>query len=85
MEKPLTEHLRQDGRPLSIEEYEKAGGYQGLRKALRQMTPGEVMEEIKTSNLRGRGGAGFPTAMKWSACPTGPECTQAQVRYIQLG
>jgi NADH-quinone oxidoreductase subunit F len=71
-QQPLTEHLRKDGQPLSIEEYEKAGGYQGLRKAL-QMTPGEVTEEVKASNLRGRGGAGFPTAMKWSACPAGPD------------
>jgi NADH-quinone oxidoreductase subunit F len=72
MERPLTEHLRKDGQPLSIEEYENAGGYQGLRKAL-QMTPAEVIEEVKASNLRGRGGAGFPTAMKWGACPAGPD------------
>ena len=71
-QRPLTEHLRRDGRPLSIEEYEKVGGYEGLRKAL-QMTPAEVIEEVKASNLRGRGGAGFPTAMKWGACPAGPD------------
>jgi NADH-quinone oxidoreductase subunit F len=45
--------------------YEQHGGYQALRKAL-SMEPGAVLEEVKTSGLRGRGGAGFPTGMKWS-------------------
>jgi NADH-quinone oxidoreductase subunit F len=52
--------------PESIEEYEKAGGYRGLRKALLEMEPGEIIEEVKASGLRGRGGAGFPTGLKWS-------------------
>ncbi|HER44277.1 MAG TPA: NADH-quinone oxidoreductase subunit F, partial [Candidatus Eisenbacteria bacterium] len=52
--------------PESIDEYEKAGGYRGLRKALLEMTPGGIIEEIKASGLRGRGGAGFPTGLKWS-------------------
>src|SRR5215208_2167766 len=46
----------------------KRGGYKGLRKVL-QMTPEAVVEEIKTSGLRGRGGAGFPTGLKWSLMP----------------
>ena len=46
----------------------KRGGYEGLRKVLR-MTPEAVIEEIKTSGLRGRGGAGFPTGLKWSLMP----------------
>jgi NADH-quinone oxidoreductase subunit F len=45
--------------------YEEHGGYQALRKAL-AMEPAAVLEEVKTSGLRGRGGAGFPTGMKWS-------------------
>jgi NADH-quinone oxidoreductase subunit F len=52
--------------PESIEEYEKAGGYSGLRKALLEMTPEGIIEEIKESGLRGRGGGGFPTGFKWS-------------------
>jgi len=52
--------------PESIEDYEAAGGYQGLRKSLLDMTPGEIIQEIKDSGLRGRGGGGFPTGLKWS-------------------
>src|SRR5687768_2320318 len=48
----------------------KRGGYQALRKAL-AMTPEAIIEEIKASGLRGRGGAGFPTGMKWGFMPKG--------------
>ena len=44
-------------------------GYEALRKALTQMTPPQIIEEVKKSNLRGLGGAGFPTGMKWSFIP----------------
>ncbi|MFM6935200.1 MAG: NADH-quinone oxidoreductase subunit NuoF [Flavobacteriales bacterium] len=46
--------------------YRKNGGYASVEKALKKMTPDEVVEEVKKSGLRGRGGAGFPTGMKWS-------------------
>jgi len=52
--------------PESIEEYEVAGGYQGVRKAMLEMTPEQIIREITESGLRGRGGAGFPTGRKWS-------------------
>ena len=52
-----------------IEVYLKNEGYQALEKALKQMTPEQIIEEVKKSNLRGRGGAGFPTGMKWSFVP----------------
>lgn len=69
MEKPLTQHMRGDGAPLSLKEYERAGGYQALRKALKEMEPKAVTALVKESNLRGRGGAGFLTGMKWSFVP----------------
>src|SRR5581483_4431494 len=68
-EKPLTGNMRADGEALNREDYERAGGYRALRKALRGMTPAAVIQEVKESNLRGRGGAGFPTGMKWSFVP----------------
>jgi NADH-quinone oxidoreductase subunit F len=71
MERPLTKNLKADGEPLTLKEYEAAGGYRALRKALGGMTPGEVTEVVKGSNLRGRGGAGFPTGLKWSFVPMG--------------
>ncbi len=51
--------------PTSIEDYIAAGGYEALAKVLTEMTPAQVVEEMKTSGLRGRGGAGFPTGLKW--------------------
>ncbi|HUH67311.1 MAG TPA: NADH-quinone oxidoreductase subunit NuoF [Syntrophales bacterium] len=71
MERPLTQNIKPDGQPLSIDEYEHVGGYQALRKALRNMTSNSVQEEVKAANLRGRGGAGFPTGAKWSFVPVG--------------
>ncbi|MEJ8751930.1 NADH-quinone oxidoreductase subunit NuoF [Lagierella sp. ICN-221743] len=51
--------------PNSLEEYIALDGYRGLEKALNHMTPQEVIDEIKESGLRGRGGGGFPTGLKW--------------------
>jgi NADH-quinone oxidoreductase subunit F len=56
-----------------IEVYLQNGGYQALEKALKQMTPETIIEEVKKSGLRGRGGAGFSTGMKWSFVPKGTD------------
>ena len=53
--------------PVSLDDYRNADGYQALEKALKTMTPEQVIEEIKVSGLAGRGGAGFPTWFKWNA------------------
>lgn len=53
--------------PEDINEYLETGGYEGLKKVLNEMTPQDVIEEIKVAGLRGRGGAGFPTWFKWNA------------------
>ncbi len=52
--------------PESIEEYLAVGGYEALEKALFEMTPDEIVQEVSDSNLRGRGGGGFPCGYKWS-------------------
>ena len=53
----------QDSRKIDV--YRQHDGYLGLEKALKAMTPASIIDEVKKSNLRGRGGAGFPTGMKW--------------------
>jgi NADH:ubiquinone oxidoreductase subunit F (NADH-binding)/(2Fe-2S) ferredoxin len=58
--------------PEKIEDYEDRGGYRGLEKAVTSMTPEQVVEEVKRSGLRGRGGAGFPTWYKWDVCRRQP-------------
>jgi NADH-quinone oxidoreductase subunit F len=73
MERPLTKNIRPGEEPLSLKEYEKAGGYEAVRTALQGMTPQQVQEVVKESNLRGRGGAGFPTGVKWSVVPMGAD------------
>ena len=72
-ERPLTKNIRTDRVPLSLKEYEAAGGYQALRKALREMSPKGVQKAVTDSDLRGRGGAGFPTGQKWSFVPMGED------------
>jgi len=54
--------------PGSIEDYIAIGGYAALGKVLSKMTPEDVIEEVKSSGLRGRGGGGFPTGRKWESC-----------------
>ncbi len=58
--------------PERIEDYIKTGGYESLRKVLKEMTPEQVIDEVKRSGLRGRGGAGFSTGQKWEFCAKAP-------------
>jgi len=68
---------------VSYDEYVKTGGYQGLRRAL-TMKPEQVPEEVKKSQLRGRGGAGFPTGLKWTFLPKPAEHGDGGVRYLAV-
>ena len=58
--------------PERIDDYIARGGYQSLKKVLSNMKPEEVIQEVKKAGLRGRGGAGFPTATKWELCRNAP-------------
>ncbi|MCL4369859.1 MAG: NADH-quinone oxidoreductase subunit F, partial [Chloroflexi bacterium] len=80
MERPLTKNMRPGEEPLDVRGYERAGGYQAVRKALATMAPLEVQQLVKDSNLRGRGGAGFPTGVKWSVVPMGEDAPRP--RYL---
>lgn len=67
----LTAHI-DDPHQCEIETYEKNGGYQALRKAIPGIQPNDLIEMVKQSGLRGRGGAGFATGMKWGFVPQNP-------------
>ena len=69
MTQVLTSRFHLKGEASDIAVYEKTAGYTGLAKALKEFTPAQVIDEVKKSSLRGRGGAGFPTGMKWSFVP----------------
>ncbi len=64
--------------PKSIDDYLALGGYSALAKALSQMSPEQVLEEVKKSNLRGRGGGGFPVGRKWEECRNAP----GEIKYV---
>ncbi len=77
-ETPLISRLFGVNDSTLLDVYVRYQGYAAMEKALKQMTPEQVIEEVKKSNLRGRGGAGFPTGMKWSFVPKDP----AKQKYI---
>ncbi|MEE4359921.1 MAG: SLBB domain-containing protein [Pseudomonadales bacterium] len=68
-QKPLTGRIETQGGYVDLEAYEAAGGYAAARDAIGGMTPDAVRDLVKTANLRGRGGAGFPTGVKWGFVP----------------
>ena len=81
-ERPLTRNIQPGRAPLTLSAYEQAGGYQAVRRALTSMSPGEVLDEVSESRLRGRGGAGFPTGKKWSFVPTGDEAPRPKYLVV---
>lgn len=70
---PLTWRLRGDGVPVWLDEYQAKQGYEAVKNTVGKIASQEVTSLIKASGLRGRGGAGFPTGVKWSLVPMGDE------------
>ena len=66
--------------PNNIDDYIVLGGYSALGKALFEMMPEQVLEEVKKANLRGRGGGGFPAGIKWESCRNAP--SSDGIRYV---
>lgn len=71
--KPLTKNINPARGPLDLKGYEANGGYEAVRLSLRSLSPQDVQSRVKDANLRGRGGAGFPSGVKWSLVPMGPD------------
>jgi NADH-quinone oxidoreductase subunit F len=82
METPLTSNIQPDRVPLDVKAFERLDGYQGLRKVLKEMSSAEVTDAVKKSGLRGRGGAGFPTGMKWSFVPIGDDAPRPKYLVV---
>jgi len=72
-EEILLRNMRRAGYTGGLLDYKKQGGYKALTKVLKDMVPDQVTELVKKSGLRGRGGAGFPTGLKWSFIPKDPK------------
>ena len=79
--KPLTGVVDVVDGLVDLAAYEAHEGYAGARQALSGMTPAEVIELVKDANLRGRGGAGFPTGLKWSFVPQG-DASDGGLKYL---
>ena len=76
---PLTWRLREDQQPIWLEEYLSKNGYQGAKNALKNMSPDQVVSLVKEAGLKGRGGAGFSTGLKWSLMP---KDDSMNIRYL---
>lgn len=77
-EKVLFKNLEIPGYKGTFHDYEKQGGYTAIRKVFKEMSPQDVIDTVKKSALRGRGGAGFPAGMKWDFLPKDP----ARTKYL---
>ncbi|MCK9398110.1 MAG: SLBB domain-containing protein, partial [Methylobacter sp.] len=78
--KPLTKNIRPGRDFTTLADYESTGGYQGLRKAVLELEPKAVQQWVNDAGLRGRGGAGFVTGIKWGLVPMGDDAPKT--RYL---
>jgi len=81
-DRPLTRNVRANRSPTDLAAYEANGGYRALRETLGKRSPADCLQIMKDSGLRGRGGAGFPTGMKWSFVPMDREKIGPGHKYL---
>jgi len=82
MDKPLTKNIDMSRPPLDLGQYLAAGGYQSVRNITGGLSPNDVLQVVKDSGLKGRGGAGFPTGLKWSFVPMGDDAPQEKYLVV---
>ena len=79
---PLTKNIDMSREPFDIGQYRHAGGYEGMLRMFKDMAPSDVLETVKNSGLKGRGGAGFPTGLKWSFVPSGEDAPKTKYLVV---
>jgi len=82
VDNPLTKNIDMSRPPLEIAGYEANDGYQSLQKIAAGLSQDDVLQIVKDSGLKGRGGAGFPTGLKWSFVPQGPDSPQQKYLVV---
>ncbi len=82
VDNPLTKNIDMTRDPLEVAAYESNDGYQSLHKIAAGLSADDVLQIVKDSGLKGRGGAGFPTGLKWSFVPQGPESEQQKYLVV---
>ncbi len=82
MDTPLTKNIKPGREFATLADYLSTGGYQGLTNAIKDCSPLDVQQMVKDSDLRGRGGAGFPTGMKWSFVPMGEDAPKQKYLVV---
>ncbi|MEZ5526728.1 MAG: NADH-quinone oxidoreductase subunit NuoF [Gammaproteobacteria bacterium] len=81
-ERPLTRNIDMSREPYDLLQYRQAQGYEAVLRMLREHSPADVLEMVKNSGLKGRGGAGFPTGLKWSFVPTGEHAPKTKYLVV---
>lgn len=82
VDKPLTKNIDLARGPMDIAGYEAADGYQSLHAIAAGLSPDDVLQRVKDSGLKGRGGAGFPTGLKWSFVPRGDDAPKQKYLVV---